>query len=133
SLAPQQIFKIGNKTAREPGCCLSSHVYKKVHVALDCFFPASYRAEKEHVPSAMACGDAKDLVAAVLHVLPGTHSLTLDRQSAFRCGAKEVRRKLYLGSRGSLGAVISRTLFRKYRPTLKSFDASCRFRRSDSI
>ena len=69
------MLKVGNKTAREPGRRLSSHVHKKVYVALARFLPASYGAEKEDVPSAVACRNAKDLVAAVVNVLPGTHFL----------------------------------------------------------
>lgn len=76
------MFKVGDKTAGEPGCCFSSHVYKKVYVALARFLPTSYRAEKKDVPSAVACGNAKNLVAAVVNVLPGTHSLALYRLSA---------------------------------------------------
>ena len=71
------MFKVGNKTAGKPGRCLSSHVDKKVYVTLARFLSASYRAEKEHVPSAVACCNAKDFLAAVLNVLPSTHLFTL--------------------------------------------------------
>jgi hypothetical protein len=79
---PQQMFEIRNKTAWKPGRRLSCHIYKKVYVALACFFPTSYGAKKDYVPSAVACRNAKDFLAEVLDFLQSAHSFTLYRQSS---------------------------------------------------
>jgi hypothetical protein len=75
--ATQQIFKVGNQTAREPGGCFAGHVYQEIDIALTRVITARHRPEKEHVSSSMSRHYAKDLIAAVVDVLPGTHFFAL--------------------------------------------------------